>query len=380
MNYILKIALIYCIFTSCAKEEETTLESTQTNFECNISSSDKSGRVLGFDILDTSETGSFTDSLNQAKAMGMEFLNIHLYWNSIEVDTDGVSGAPYVMGFVDPDNILSTLNSLANSYNIKLGLIISPIDIPGRNIPVDLQAAGTQFNDTAMATRFNALVDYLFAGASPLVDPSNVTSLSVGNEIDHYNWSGNGDSEADYGAFLFNIKSKVNSYGVDLNFTATLRGMISDTATYSALAGVVDNVSITYYPQNSSYEVDAANIAHEDFSNLSSTFSGTTFHLQEVGYQTSSVAGSSEAKQAEFFCEFFNAWDDHKSQITHASILRFVDNSVAKAEQTATDYGLSGNSGFIEYIRTLGLKTYDGNGVDKEAMNIIKLETGKRGW
>ena len=63
-----------------------------------------------------------------------------------------------------------------------------------------------------------------------------------------------------------------------------------------------------------------------------------------------------------------------------ASILRLNDVSLASATSTATAYGVPGNQGFIEYIRTLGLRSYSGQGADKETFTLIKEEIEKRGW
>ena len=145
-------------------------------------------------------------------------------------------------------------------------------------------------------------------------------------------------------------------------------------------------IHVTYYPQDSGFQVQDPSVAAADMDKLVDEFWGTagTFnkpiYLQEVGYQTSSVSNSNEAKQAEFFCNFFQAWDTHRDRIPMASILRFNDKSTSAAQSTAVDYGLPGNTPFIEYIRTLGIRTYDGKGTEKNAYSIIKGEIDKRGW
>ena len=66
--------------------------------------------------------------------------------------------------------------------------------------------------------------------------------------------------------------------------------------------------------------------------------------------------------------------------ISAASILRFNDVSRASAESTAVSYGLPGNEAFIQYIQTLGIRTWEGNGYDKQSFQVIKSEIQKRNW
>ncbi len=324
--------------------------------------------MLGYDILDLTETGSFDNNVTQAKAMGMNFISIHLPWNSLDVVTN----------IIDPGNTLAILNGVAIANNLKLAIIISPIDIPGRNCPTNMNSV--KFTNEIMVTRFNALVDFMFNSTNGVVDPSIVTALSVGNEIDAYNWIGNGDTQLEYQTFLSNIKPKINSYGVKLNFTGSHGGLIEVGTTYTDMAKVVDAVSVTYYPQGTGFQVHDPSVAQADLDALVAKFPGKEIHLQEVGYQTSASCGSSEAKQADFFANFFTAWDSHATNITQASILRFNDNSLAAAQSTAIDYGLTGDTNFIEYIRTLGLRTWDGNGTNKLAVEVISNAIVSRDW
>jgi hypothetical protein len=44
----------------------------------------------------------------------------------------------------------------------------------------------------------------------------------------------------------------------------------------------------------------------------------------------------------------------------------------------ASNYGLGANAPFVEYLRTLGARTYAG--ADEPAFSELKLETSRRGW
>ena len=259
-----------------------------------------------------------------------------------------------------------------------MSLIITPIDVPGRFLPAYLE--GKKFNDPLVIHSFNNLIDALFNASDGIVDPSRVIALSVGNEIDHYNWAANNDEISEYKEFLLAIKPKVNSYGIPLHFTGTLYGMSQSGNIWLDMGQVVDKVSFTYYPLNSDFTVKSPDVVFSDLNSITTKFTGKDLFLQEIGYPSSTTLNSSQAKQAEFFCNFFNAWDSHREQITHVSILRFNDVSEVLAQATAVAYGIPGNIAFIEYIRTLGIRTWNGKGEEKTAFDVIEKEIERRDW
>lgn len=133
-NIRLKIILILSLAAlSCTK----TVSSSKSNEfnSCTHSTVAKGSRVLGYDVLNLTETGTFINNITKAQALGIGYIQIHLYWNAIETDTDGVAGAPYTIGLADPNGTLAALNATAIAYGLKLSIIISPIDIPGRQVP-----------------------------------------------------------------------------------------------------------------------------------------------------------------------------------------------------------------------------------------------------
>ena len=95
-------------------------------------------------------------------------------------------------------------------------------------------------------------------------------------------------------------------------------------------------------------------------------------------YSSSTTTAGSENLQAEFFCEVFKAWDTHLARIPTLAALRMVDKTRSDAEAVATTYGLTGNENFIEYIRTLGLRSNTNQA--KNAFDIIESELSKRGF
>lgn len=356
-------------YTSCKKDE--VLEDL-TDFECSHIVESRGNRIIGYDILDLTENGDF--GMNYEVASGQlkgEFIQLLQPWNAFEDSQAGVFDG-YAM------QLFETINDFALSEGTKLSLIITPIDIPGRFLPGYL--GSKKFNDPVVVESFNNLIDRIFNSDNGIVDPDNVITLSIGNEIDHYNWSANNDQPSEYKEFLQAIKPKVNSYGIPLHFTGTLYGMSQSSDTWIDLANVVDKVSVTYYPINSDFTVKPPNVIYSDFNSFFSEFDDKPIFIQEIGYPSSATLNSSETKQAEFFCNFFNAWDMYKDRVSYVSILRLNDVSLASAEETAVNYGIPNNQKFIEYIRTLGIRTWENTGTKKEAYEVIAEELNRRDW
>lgn len=93
-------------------------------------------------------------------------------------------------------------------------------------------------------------------------------------------------------------------------------------------------------------------------------------YMMEVGYPSSSICQSSEQKQAEFIQQVFYAWDNYQDRIKYINFLWLHDLSASQVIRFQQYYGLS-EPKFGEFLRTLGLRTYESTGVDKKAFSIL---------
>jgi len=229
-----------------------------------------------------------------------------------------------------------------------------------------------------MANRFTSLLEFVFQK----VNPDLLLNLQVGNEIDAYDVSNEGDNFwSGYGEFLFRVHQylETNYPNIKMGYTATYKGAIENNTIFSALNNAVDIMGITYYPLQSNFDVDMSRIIESDLNALVNTFTAIPIYLQEIGYQTSSINNSSQEKQANFYCNFFSAWDLYADRIASANIVRLNDLSQIDAEASAGPYGIS-DQAFTEYLRTLGLRTNEENGKGKLAFQVIKDNLKERGW
>lgn len=365
--FILILSLASCSADGPKGTDSGIIEPTS----CNSSPIAKGTRLLGIDLLDINETGSFDNNLSKAEEFRYEFVALHVAWTSIETQKET---------YEDPGNSLTLLNDVVNNNDLKFSLTIRPIDITGKTVPSDL--ATTRFNDPEMIQRFKNLLDFVLTRVSY----QRLTSLQVGNEIDGYNTSLE-DPEfwSDYGIFLTQINAYLDaSYpGLKMGYTGTFHGMtkgpLKELGVFTALATAVDILGVTYYPINSDFSVMSPDVINNDLNTLIAEFPSSTIYLQEVGYQTSETNQSSNIKQSQFVCDFFSAWDDHTEAIQLVNWVRLNDVSATYAQELAGPYDINGE-GFTEYLRTLGLRTYDGEGTDKEAFGTLVKEATKRGW
>lgn len=374
------LSVLLITLSNCTNKSSNP-PATTGPFTCVSTPVAKGSRQFGMDILDVPAVGSYNDSLANLKALGGQFQTLHLAWNQIEGAGSGTtSGA-----FTDPSNALASLNALAVSQGVKVTLRIHPVDLPGKYVPSDLTAM--RFNHATMKTRAKAMLNYVFTKISP----ANVTHLILGNEIDGYNPGADTNFWNDYADFLFemNVHMVNNFPAVKIGFVITTRGATDSTFIlpssgnqkavdiFGAWMGTVDLLGVTYYPLSPSYTMKPNSEVATVFQKLVA-FTTKPIHIEEVGFSSSSTSSGSESLQAEFFCEVLKSWDTYASKIPSLSVLRMVDKTRADSESVATTYGLTGNENFIEYIRTLGLRTSTNQA--KESFTLLDTELEKRGF
>lgn len=352
------------LLLSCQKSNEPIADDQA--IECQTSNAVALGdRLIGLDLLNTNESNDFDHNIALAKELNIDFIALHTTWSGLE-------SIPNVYG--DPFEALSLLGQIAKENGFQFSLTIRPIDATGKTVPTDLETQ--RFNNPQIIDRFKSLVDFIFTK----VEPSVLLSLQIGNEIDLYDTSNeHAEFWSDYGQFLWEAKQHIVQHypSVKTGFTCTYHGLMTNTAIFKSLQEAVDILGVTYYPLTAAFDVKSPDAIHEDLNNLVSEFTTKPIFLQEVGYQSSAVNNSSEQKQATFFCHFFEAWDNHRDRIKTANIVRLNDLSEDEAVTSAGPYGIS-SPAFISYLRTLGIRTYDGDGTNKKTFETIRANIKAR--
>lgn len=102
-------------------------------------------------------------------------------------------------------------------------------------------------------------------------------------------------------------------------------------------------------------------------------------YFAECGYASSTLCNSSETIQADFWTEVFNAWDTYQDNIPYITVFKSTDWSAAAVNELGEYYNLQ-DTIFKEYLRTLGVRTWVGDGTNKEAYERILCELNQRDW
>ena len=320
----------------------------------------KGQRLIGHGI--TEGANEFGVAFALAREAGLEFIELPLAWDSVE-------SAPGRFH----SNILTIANAFFPARNVKVFLTVNPIDTNNLRMPADLK--NKAFDDPEVIERYRRLLDYVLDQAGQL----DLIGFGIGNEIDAYlanhksRWQ---QYQKFYEAGRRYIKNKRPELKVGTK--AMMYGHIaSHTAALKEMNRNSDLIMVTYYPLKEGFRVHDPAVVHDHFKRLTDIYAGKPISMLEAGYPASRYLGSSEQKQVEFIRELFAAWDHHRSQILHMNFMWLHDVSDAKLEEFERYYRISSKA-FIEFLATLGLRTYQGK--DKPAFQELKRQVQARSW
>ena len=297
-----------------------------------------------------------------ARDAGLEFIELPLAWDAIETAA-GTYG----------NKNLQIANVFFPAQGIKVFLTVNPIDTNNLRIPTDLQ--NKTFDDPEVIERYNRLIDYVFIQIPDL----EVIGFGIGNEIDAY-LANNKSRWRQYRKFYETTRQYVKSKRPELKVgtKAMMYGHIfNHTAALKKMNQHSDLIMVTYYPLREEFRLREPSVVHDHFKSLTSIYKGRPISILEIGYPSSTYLKSSEKKQAAFIRELFTAWDNHRSQIRHMNFMWLHDVPDSKLKEFETYYGFSSKE-FIEFLATLGLRTYEGK--DKLAFKELKRQAYLRDW
>ncbi len=320
----------------------------------------KGQRLIGHGI--TEGANEFGVAFSLARETGLEFIELPLAWDSVE----NAPGRYH-------SKILTIARAFFPARDVKIFLTVNPIDTNNLRMPADLK--NKAFDDPEVIERFRRLLDYVFDHVGQL----DLIGFGIGNEIDAYlanhisRWK---QYQTFYEAGRRYVKekrpdlkvgTKAMMYGHIFHHTAQLQEMNRNS----------DLIMVTYYPLKNGFKVHSPAVVHDHFKRLTGIYAGKTISMLEAGYPTSTYLDSSEDKQVEFIRELFTAWDHHRDQILHMNFMWLHDVSDAKLEEFERYYRISTRA-FIQFLATLGLRTYDGK--DKPAFDELKYQIQARNW
>ena len=325
----------------------------------------KGPRNLSIHITETSN-GDYSTNFLAAQKAGMDVVPLTFYWSDLENS----------QGFTS--DLLAVANSYYSENNMPVSLNISPIAALNKSFPGDL--AGLSFGDDLVITRFKALLDMVHNNLPDAV----INNLLLGNEVDLY--LNNHESEWPefknfYSQALTHAKSLWGNdlkVGVEITFS-TLTGIAKENT--RTLNEHSDFIAFTYYPLNADFTMQEPSVVFDDIRQVVDLYPDKLLFLEECGYASGEICNSSLAKQEQFVENMFDVWDEYPYQIVFIGFLWLNDLSEETASVYVDLYGMKGHPhelSFKEYLRTTGLRTY--NGEPKPAFEIFNINSYLRGW
>ena len=314
------------------------------------------------------QTGGYDQAFALARQAGMDVVTWAISWTQLQSDHA-----------FDP-TLLGVANTYYGSRAIPIHLtILSPINTNVTDVPAAVR--GLPLNDPRVIGAYDVLLDSMHARLPQV----QIQTLILGNEIDAT--LGSDDARwRQYQEFFDSTRAHAHAlWGSALRVSATLtfNGLQQDPPPLDRFIATLDFLSVTYYPLASNFTVRPLGDVPSDVGLVIARARGKPVQFAEVGLPSSATNGSSEDNQAAFVSAIFRAWDAHASQIRFVAHLWLTDLSDSSAQAFVGYYGLTGQPDaerFKEYLRTLGLRRYDGAGSDKPAFTRLKQELAARGW
>ena len=320
-------------------------------------------RVLVID-LNEADGESFDAVVARARSVGASGANLSIGWEDIET-------APGV--YSPAVDLLAIAESYFPGVDLSILLMIGPIDTNVERLPSDLK--GKPFDDPEVIQRYRDLLDHVFEKIPTL----QLDAFAVGNEVDFY-LADDVEAWTAYTEFYEAARDHIATIRPDLpvGVKVTHAGLTGPFAAEAArLNRESDLILTTHYPLGEAYQVDDPVNLVDDFGEIVDRYPTRPIRFAELGYPSSSVNGSSEEKQALFVRATFRAWDTYADRITAISFSIMTDRSQASVDEFAAYYGVDERE-FTEFIRTLGLRRFDGS--EKEAWEALVEESEARGW
>lgn len=323
----------------------------------------KGNRILAVDV-NTAESNDYNAAFAMAKGVGMQDIGLSLDWRDIESETGKYDGKWL---------------SIANMYYPKTGtgltLNLRPIHNCRKMMPVDLETL--KLDDPRMIGRFEKLLDFVFAQ----IPDTKLDALVIGSEIDVY-LGASDDLWREFTAFYKTVGAyaKTKRPGMKVASESTLSGVLGAAkGKFIELNRYSDLIGVSHYPIEGTFSVQDPSMVGKVFDDVTALYPKRTICFYQWGYPSSPMLNSSEAKQARFVRETFKAWDRHAVQVQLVDFTWLHDLPQSSLDADARYYGLS-DPRFIEFLRTLGMRTYPGQGRDKESFRTLKSEAKARGW
>ena len=321
--------------------------------------------TISVDItLPQSTSYTYDSAFVSCRNLGMKQTGLFFTWTAIET-------SPHVFNFSN----LDIANIYYPAYNTPIDITIAPIATNHLEVPSDL--ANFPLDSSIVINRFKILLDSIFAHIPSL----QLSSMEIGSEMDVYL----GTNSVKWTQYT-NFYSAVSAYAKTLRNNlkiaseATFNGLTGSTSTYmQTLNTYSDYIAVSYYPLNSNFTVKPVSTIPTDFASIIALYPSKPIYFTQYGYPSSSVCNSSNTLQSQFIQQTFTSWDTYSSHIKMIDFTWMHDLSPASINYYSTYYGIT-DTVFLNYLGSLGLRTYSGNGTNNPAYDELICQAKQRGY
>ncbi len=320
---------------------------------------------IAMDVSTMPENTSFGyDSCFQlGRESGMSQVGMYQNWTAVEI-------APHTFNM--------TIFDIANWYypakNIALDLTITPIHTNNLEVPSDL--VSMPLDNPIVISRFKILLDSI----KKHIPSITLSSIVIGSEHDIY-FGSDALKWAQFTVFYDSVSKYARKIwpGLKIATELKLEGLIAYNNDAQKLNALSDYVGVSYYPLNNDFTVQPVSVLQKDFAGLVALYPSKPICFYQFGYPTSPTCKSSEDQQMDFIKQAFALWDQYHSNIRMIDFTWLHDLSPADVNYYKSYYGVS-DTIFLEFIHTLGLRSWKENGTDKKGFAEFQCQAKKRGY
>ena len=234
---------------------------------------------------------------------------------------------------------------------LRIALNLRIITAGSRNMPSAY--LGLAWDSPQMIERVTRLIEAI----APVLG-RRVWSYGIGNEIDTY-FASRPQEIAPYARMLRAVKGRVRELHPEALFTTSFQAQVAAQVrtTYAPIVAELDSVSFMYYPLGADFSVRPPSVVPGDLRAMVDAAAPRPVYLQEVGYPTAALLGSSPEAQAEFVRLVFETIRQlGPTRILGATYLFQSDFPEFIVALVAQAYGAPNDQRFRAYIATLGLR------------------------
>ncbi len=300
-------------------------------------------RELGLEI---EAPGSATQGQEISVAMpfGVGVIPLTIPWSTLEP-----GGSGFDMATV---NLLNAGMTYYRSVGLHVMLSVPAVDTVAVLIPSDL--GSDSLDSPTVTARAQAMITEVLAQCG-----TELEYLVLSNEVD-INLADGTPTWAQLDGLTAAEVERVHTIRPDVKtgVSVTSSSLLSSPPNADAVAALHANdvAFLTYYDAGNFGAASSAGIAADMATILAATDRPVVF--KEFGYATGSDLGGSDYGQTVFVGDAFTAWDTNAARVPLLVYSRMFDDLQATCQAEATAYGEGSNAAFVEFLCTLGLRTY----------------------